>query len=297
MYDLIQVGEKTYYVDCLSRMGLYKINDTDVCLIDTGNDKDAGKKLLKIIEGNGWRLAMILNTHHHADHIGGNALLQARTGCEIYAPGADRAFVRDPILEPALLWGAYPPKALRGKFLLAQPSPAKELTPEILPPGLSLLPLPGHTFSMAAIHTDDDVWFLGDSLTSPAVLEKYHVCVLYDVAGYLQSLDAVSKLRGRLFVPAHAQPVEAIAPLADVNRKKVLEIMDTLLEICENPVRTEDIVKAIFDRYDLTMDFTQYVLVGNTIRAYLSYLSDAGRVEARFEDNRLIWQRAEAAHD
>jgi hydroxyacylglutathione hydrolase len=39
----------------------------------------------------GWRLTHILNTHHHADHVGGNAALKAATGCIIVGPRADAA--------------------------------------------------------------------------------------------------------------------------------------------------------------------------------------------------------------
>ncbi len=48
--ELVKVGEKTYYIKNPTNIGVYKINDTDVYIIDSGNDKDAGKKILKIIE-------------------------------------------------------------------------------------------------------------------------------------------------------------------------------------------------------------------------------------------------------
>lgn len=38
----------------------------------------------------GWTLTHILNTHHHADHTGGNLELKAETGCTIVGPRADR---------------------------------------------------------------------------------------------------------------------------------------------------------------------------------------------------------------
>ena len=63
MYELIQAGEKTYYINCPAKMGLYRLNDSEVCLIDSGNDKDAGKKVLKILEAGGWKLKMVINTH------------------------------------------------------------------------------------------------------------------------------------------------------------------------------------------------------------------------------------------
>ena len=288
MYELIKAGEKTYYVDCPSKMGIY-LTDGGACLIDGGSDREAAKKLLKILDQNGWKPRMVLNTHSHADHIGGNQLIHQRALCSVYAVGVDRAFTEFPVLEPSFLYGGCPPGPLRNKFLLAQESPAQDLTEEILPEGLTLLRLDGHSMAMAAFKTDDGVWFLADSLASEAVLMKYHVSFLYDVRGFLSSLDRVEALEGRLFIPSHAQPAENIRPLVRVNRDKVMEIIDLVLHLCAEPKLFEEILKGVFDHYGLRMDFNQYVLVGSTIRSYLSYLSDEGRVGARFEDNRLLW--------
>ena len=52
----------------------------------------------------------------------------------------------------------------------------------------------------------------------------------------------------------------------------------------------EDILKALFDTFGLALDFSQYALVGSTVRSYLAYLSEKGRVEAVFENNRLLWR-------
>ena len=54
MYELIQVSEMSYYIQSPAKIGLVKLNDTDVCLIDSGNDKDAGRKIRQILDANGW---------------------------------------------------------------------------------------------------------------------------------------------------------------------------------------------------------------------------------------------------
>ena len=33
MYDLTQLGENTYCFNCFSNVGIYKLNEKDVCLI------------------------------------------------------------------------------------------------------------------------------------------------------------------------------------------------------------------------------------------------------------------------
>ena len=108
MYELIQVSERSYYIQSPAKIGLVRLDGQDVCLIDSGNDKDAGRKVRQLLDANGWRLTAIYNTHSNADHIGGNKYLQGQTGCKIYAPGIDCAFTRHPVLEPSFLYGGYP---------------------------------------------------------------------------------------------------------------------------------------------------------------------------------------------
>lgn len=43
------------------------------------------------LEEKGWSLTHILNTHHHPDHVGGNEIIKARTGCTIVGPRAEAA--------------------------------------------------------------------------------------------------------------------------------------------------------------------------------------------------------------
>ena len=75
-----------------------------VCLIDSGSDKDAGRRVRQILDANGWRLTAIYNTHSNADHIGGNQYLQRQTGCRIFAPGVERDFTQHTVLEPSFLY-------------------------------------------------------------------------------------------------------------------------------------------------------------------------------------------------
>ena len=44
MYELIQAGPRSFYINSPVKIGVYLIDDEKVCLIDSGNDKDAGRK-------------------------------------------------------------------------------------------------------------------------------------------------------------------------------------------------------------------------------------------------------------
>lgn len=125
--------------------------------------------------------------------------MQGQTGCKIYVPGIDCVFTRYPVLEPSFLYGGYPPKDLRHKFLLAQESEAEELAADKLPKGFETIKLPGHFFDMVGFRTPDDVVFLADCLSSREILDKYQIGFIYDVAAYLETKHFRPVCRAGLF--------------------------------------------------------------------------------------------------
>lgn len=290
MYELIALSEHDYYIDCPAKIGLVRIGEQDVIAIDSGSDKDAGKKVLRHIEANGWHLTAILNTHSHADHIGGNKLLQDRTGCKIYAPGLEAEYTNRPELEAMTLYGGLPFRDLKNKFLLAQPSHAEPLTPECLPDGWEIIKLPGHCFSMVGFRTPDGNVFLGDCLSSEETLAKYGIGYLWDPAAYIATLERVKEMEAVQFIPSHAPASASVALLAQKNIESVEKLLSCLTEICGTGACFEDILARVFTAYGLTMNAQQYALIGSTVRSCLSSLHGAGKLTFRFEDNRMLWQ-------
>lgn len=289
MFELNQIGEKSYYINCPAKIGIYKINDTEVYIIDSGNDKEAGRKVYKILSENGWKLKGIINTHSNADHIGGNKYLQQQTGCKIFAYGIESAFTRYPILEPAFLYGGYPCKDLKHKFLLASESDVNEISDPDFPKELEVIPMYGHFFNMIGIRTPDNVVFIADCISSISALEKYQITFIYDVAEYLNTLNKVESIEASVFVPAHSDVTDNIKSVVQFNRQKVLDVSDRIQHILKAPMCFETLLKQLFDEYGLTMNFEQYVLVGSTVRSYLSWLKDNGKIKAAFTDNLLMW--------
>lgn len=287
--ELVQVGTNTYYIKNPTNIGIYKINNKDIYIIDSGNDKEAGKKILKIIDEQGWNIIGIINTHSNADHIGGNKVIQDRTNTNIYAYGIEKSITKNPILEPSFLYGGYPHKELRNKFLLAKESKVIDINNN-LPEGLEYFNLKGHFFDMIGIKTDDDIYFLADSLFSEDTINKYHLFFIYDVKEYLNTLDYLDTLDGSLYIPSHCEATKNIKKLIELNRIKIKEVTENIYNLCKETT-WEDILKGIFDKYKLMMNTNQYVLIGSTIRSYLSYLYDEGRITYIFKNNKMYWKQ------
>lgn len=293
MYELEQVGPQSYYINCPAKIGIYTQSEREVYLIDSGNDKEAAKKVLKIADVKGWTIKGILNTHSNADHIGGNSFIQNKIGCPVFSSGIEADFTRHPVLEPSFLYGGYPCKNLRNKFLMAKESIVSDFSSPEFPKEVETIPLPGHFFDMVGFRTPDNTVFLADCVSSRATLEKYGVTFIYDVAAYLETLSKIEELKADIFIPSHADPCDNISKLAEINRQKVYDIEQAINAICDIPKTADDIISEIFRRFNLTMTIEQYVLVGSTVRSYLSWMKDRGVLDFATDNCTLLWKVAE----
>ena len=100
----------------------------------------------------------------------------------------------------------------------------------------------------------------------------------------------VKLMEAKVFIPSHAEATDDIAPLAELNIRAVNEIADTIAELCSEPLSFETLLAELFRRYELTMTFEQHALVGSTVRSYLTWMKECGRLTAFIEDNMLLWQ-------
>jgi hydroxyacylglutathione hydrolase len=94
------------------------------------------------LDRRGWRLDLILTTHHHGDHTAGNLALKQRFGCTIVGPGREADSI--PGIDTRVGEGDVVPFAGRD---------------------LRVLATPGHTLGHVAYHLPaGEVVFVGDTL-------------------------------------------------------------------------------------------------------------------------------------
>ncbi len=289
MYELNKVGEHTYYINCPTNIGIFEYGGK-VCFIDSGGDDRSAKEALMRIEEQGWVLDIIINTHCHADHCFGNAYLQEITGCRIFAPKADSAIISNPLINPTYLYGGFPCNEFHHRLLLAQPSVCEPITEDVLPEGLKYTYFNGHSFEMISIHTPDDVWFIADAVISEETIKGYPIPFLYNIDEHLSSLDKLLTLNGKLFIAAHCQPTEDISRLADVNRKNVFTVKSDILSLCINGLSVDELIEAVYSRYNIRPHVVNYPLVACTVRSYLAWLHNKGDIDTVFEGTKLLWK-------
>ncbi|MGQ9371894.1 hydroxyacylglutathione hydrolase [Azospirillum sp. A39] len=73
---------------------IYLLRDPASDAVGVVDPGDAGP-VVEELERRGWRLTHIFNTHHHADHVGGNGELKTRYGCPVIGARADAGRIAD----------------------------------------------------------------------------------------------------------------------------------------------------------------------------------------------------------
>ncbi len=80
----------------LSANSIVSFDGGDAAVVDSGYVTHAAQTVELVAHAvRGRRLKRLINTHSHSDHIGGNAALQARFGCEIIVPAGLHATIAE----------------------------------------------------------------------------------------------------------------------------------------------------------------------------------------------------------
>lgn len=287
MDELIKLGSKTYVLKAPTNIGFFLLNEKDICLIDTGSSKDFAKIIDKILIDKNWNLKYIINTHSHADHIGGNKYLQDKYNCRIYSSKMESYIVNNPIFEPIMLYGASPLKDLCNHFLMAKPSACESLD-NISIDGIDIIDLKGHSVEQIGVVTSDGVCFVGDAYTSEKILNKYNIQYTYDVENFLKTLDYLLNTTYKYYVPSHGEIENDIRQTLDINKKTTLNIESQILEIIDSKKSVNEILEEILKIYHISNNLIQFHLIGATLKAYIAKLVHEEKITISFENGNML---------
>ncbi len=299
MADLQELSSNVYYLPGGVNAAVVGNGDGEALLVDTGGDKDHGRRLKKACDALNVKPVAILNTHSHADHYGGNEYLVRNFGLPVYAPPFEASIMQSPLLEPVYLFGgAQPPKEMLSKWLLAKPSPVDAL----LSPGrlelhgltLEIFDTSGHAHTHYSVGVGD-ILIAADAVFGGSVLEKYPLPFGQNVGRQVESAARVGTLGARVVLPGHGEPTEDVAGLVEANLAAFERATDAVMGAVAEAATGVDIATVLARTSDalgvVMTDLPRYTLNLCTVMAYLSYLLEEGRVTLALEHNALRWSR------
>jgi glyoxylase-like metal-dependent hydrolase (beta-lactamase superfamily II) len=189
-------------------------------LIDTGIPPALRRDLQPVLEQHGLALsdiALILNTHGHPDHTGGNAAIKAAGGAKICLHKAEEPFLNDrenifdlysaPVFEAM---GA--DTATEKRAFLAGAGPVLSADRflndgDVIEVGsgieLQVVHLPGHSNGSIGFYwADEAVLFSGDAV-SGLHIGGGKLPIIHDISAYIASLQRLQKMPIRMLLCGH----------------------------------------------------------------------------------------------
>lgn len=291
---LTKIKGNSYYINSVTNSGVFVFKNKNCLIIDTGSNNSDAKKIDDILIENNLHPKYIINTHNHLDHSGGNTYFQKNyPGCLVYTSLKEKLFMENQEIQAAILSSSSPIKGIDKNN--------KPLTVDfVLDYGMNkindekfeVISLKGHSIEQIGIITPEKVCFLGDSIFSNEILEKYSFPYLYDITESINTLNSIKDIEADYFVISHANDIlnsEQIKVLVDKNLKNIDNYKNQILELLDQPMTRENILENLTILNDLEFNFYQYHLNFCGVSAFISYMLSSGLIEYSIEDGNLYY--------
>lgn len=274
---------------------------TEIHLIDSGENADFAQKLLSECERlfGKVKVKAVICTHAHADHIGGNAWLKENTGCEIWATKAEKSCAETPQIQAQSFYGAFPLPEIDTPYFHAQECPVDKVIfdNQKIKCGqfeFDFIPLPGHSYDMvgvlAAGPDGKKVFYTGDGIFGRSMIKRFWTPFIIDARSFKESLSRIESVKADYYAPSHGEVYDEVEELKELNLISTISNERLIEELLEKPATHEELIKAFADYSGITFRLSQIMLIGSTIRSYLTYLYTEGRVRWFIENNKMYWQ-------
>jgi len=251
----------TGYVDTgYGLVALYKINDSEIILIDSGDGR--ADDMIELFDKNGLSVKAIVFTHLHIDHVTNNQPLYDRYKCDIIFYSTDvEDFVRrrDP---------RYPYKQF-------------ELSPTVDIAGVEMgvIHTPGHSPDHIALVTPDNVCCIGDAIISHPLLDDSKLPYIEDVERAILSMEEIRHMPYPYYVVSHRAviPKQELSALIDENIQKELHLYDVLRLQITSPTTMDDAVTNFMLSINISASRIQQLpYMRETVKARIRTLAEAG---------------------
>ncbi|MCM1990577.1 MBL fold metallo-hydrolase [Oceanirhabdus seepicola] len=284
----------TYSISAPTNIGVYIFKNKDALIIDTGTGKAFGKKIFKILNENQLKCRFIINTHNHTDHCGGNLFIKENSpNLRIYTSHEERLYIENYQIGAYITYGGNPVEKMKDKNKFSEVDETIEQGKlELNNKGFEIVSLPGHASDGIGIITPDKVAFLGDSIFSESILEKYSLAYVFNIEEFLDSLEKIKSLKCDRYVIGHSDRIynhEEMEELIEVNRSNIKKYEQEIYDALNNPMTQEDLMERIFILNDLNINKKQYYLNRTTINGYITYLLNKGKIDSMIEGGKLYF--------
>lgn len=289
--EMLHVLGNTYAaVGSTALLPIYKLNERDIVLIDTGYAKLDRAGLVNLLDGSGLVPKYVLCSHAHFDHTGNVRYLQERYGAKailsLIEAGISVNLDSYRANYVALTYGKSRELFLEECFTADRVLRETDTSLELDGRTFGILPLPGHSAGHLGFVTPDGAAYVGDCLISQSEIDGAKLPTSMFIARDLESKAYLKTTDYPVYILAHKEVVrrEALEGLIDRNIGFIQSKRAELLEVLEDGMTFSEWIGAFCQRENVrTHNELKFSIVERNFSNFVSWLTDSGAVMVRRE--------------
>ena len=288
----------TWYIETPSKaIPLWRGPGDRAVLVDSGDGGAERGEIDALLQGEGLRVAAILTTHAHRDHVSNHAFFQREHGAGVIAP----LHAAGALSTPLGLKSAFEASSLRETLGFAREMLCR--VDEVVLPGqaavtagggvFSVLPLPGHAPDHTGYVTPDGVACLGDLFFTPDALAGVRLPYSFCWEADLESRSRALSWDYPAYLLSHRGLCARLEPLAQQNRGLVDDAAGLILSLAATGIPFSCLLAQVNRRLSIRpgSGFKRDAIERST-RSLVHYLQDTGRLLATVSDGVVLYQTA-----
>jgi glyoxylase-like metal-dependent hydrolase (beta-lactamase superfamily II) len=287
--NIIQIKGNTFcFYTGTMHLPFYKINEEEIIMLDTGW-KDEGPGLVRLLEANKLRVAAVINSHAHRDHIGNNSYFKEKYNSIIAMPSSE-AFICSSAAILKLFFSGLALKDVKAQYghLICKTDvmiDSEQDNISLCGAEFKIIHTPGHSTNHICIVTPDDVAYIGDALLGYELMEEAKVPYVYILSEDLKSKAKLHKLKCSKYVISHKGVFEDISRLIEDNLNFYKARAAKIYEIIETGMTMEAIMVAVSKSLYIRIDnVNKYIDIERRLKTYIDYLYEIGKLKIYEED-------------
>jgi len=291
--ELIQVKGNTFCIDTgMSYIPFYKINDEEIIMMDSGWATGERKGIEELLESNHWRVAGIIGSHAHIDHVGNNAYFKEKYN-SIIAMSTYEALVCSSAVNLKVYYSNQTLTQVTkhlGPMICETDIMIAENQNKIYVCGIKfrILHTPGHSPAHICIITPDDVAYLGDALISDVVMKGAKMPYAYILREDLKSKEMLYSLKCSKYVVAHHEIYDEIDQLITENISFYKYRAERISSLIHGAMTMEEIMRAAIIEFNIQITTNnRYAVIERMLRSFVEYLNETGVIELNVSDGFL----------
>jgi glyoxylase-like metal-dependent hydrolase (beta-lactamase superfamily II) len=287
--QVLQVKGNTFCIDTgMTYIPFYKINDEGIIMLDTGWAEGEREGIDRILDENGFKVAGVISSHAHIDHVGNNTYYKQKYNCIIAMP-AYEALLCSSSVNLKVYYNNQTLSEVEKHFghmvcetdIMIQDDQNKIYVCGIK---FKIFHTPGHSPSHICIITPDDVAYIADALISYDVMEGAKIPYAYILREDLKSKLKLYSLKCSKYVVAHKGMYDDITKLIEDNIEFYKIRASKIYDLIDSAMTMEDILKAVIKNFGINVKSVyKYIVIERMLRSYVEYLNETGSIELNMD--------------